>query len=185
MALEMLGFSGPYYYKKVRDGDIVRSVYQARGSLALLEYRFEEIHRAERMAADKAKRKVFESEMTKIADVDHLWIWLLDTLKRSLTRCSLFMAIINIRDLGGGSGMPGKTVAEKKAPSLSELIKRTDKENPRASDLAMIKGRLDEDDWFVEANAAANYTFNQVVESLSSSALVRELYARNRKKEAE
>jgi len=68
MALEMRGSSGPYYYKKVRDGNTVRSVYHGRGELALLEHRWDEMARD--AAADRAIEQALELKMENLADVD-------------------------------------------------------------------------------------------------------------------
>jgi hypothetical protein len=73
-------------------------------------------------------------------------------------------------------------VTEKKELSLSEIIKRTNKEKPNQKDIQLMEKALDNDASFVEANAAANYAFKRVVDSVSNkSVLVTELYGRNMK----
>jgi len=66
----------------------------------------------------------------------------------------------------------------KKLETINELIKLTDKENPRPEDLKRIRERLVENSSLVEINEVSERAFNTVIKSYSSSALVKELYER-------
>ncbi len=62
--------------------------------------------------------------------------------------------------------------------SLHDLISLTDKESPKAEDLAKLRKFLDEDDQLVRLNEASEHAFTMVTETYSTSALTRELYKR-------
>lgn len=73
--------------------------------------------------------------------------------------------------------MPTRT-KPKKPETISDLIKLTDKENPRPEDLKRIREQLDDNAHLVEINEVSERAFNTVIKSYSSSALVKELYER-------
>jgi hypothetical protein len=70
MALEMRGSNGPYYYKKVRDGDTVRSVYQGGSELALLEHRLDESRRVDEISERANQQAAFRAEIATIVEIE-------------------------------------------------------------------------------------------------------------------
>jgi hypothetical protein len=73
--------------------------------------------------------------------------------------------------------MAKKTEAREE-PTLSQLISRTNKENPKPEDLALIRRKLDEDDALVKANEFGERAITVVMGTYTASALTRELYTR-------
>jgi len=61
---------------------------------------------------------------------------------------------------------------------MSQLVARTNKENPRPEDLALLRRRLDENDELVKINEVGERAIIAIMETFTKSALMRELYAR-------
>ncbi|MEO5859000.1 MAG: hypothetical protein ABIR33_08635, partial [Pyrinomonadaceae bacterium] len=70
------------------------------------------------------------------------------------------------------------TTKTKNAETILDLIKLTDKENPKPEDLERIRARLDENSYLVKINEVSERAFSTLVKTYSSSALVTELYER-------
>jgi hypothetical protein len=62
--------------------------------------------------------------------------------------------------------------------SMTELIKRTNKENPKPADLKLLRQRLDDDGDLVKVNEVGERAIASVIDSYTNSALVRELQTR-------
>jgi hypothetical protein len=77
---------------------------------------------------------------------------------------------------------------EKKENEFAEiqaLISRTDKENPKPEDLVLMKKILNEDSTLVRINEFAELANKRFIESVSKSALMRELLERQIKEKRE
>jgi len=75
--------------------------------------------------------------------------------------------------------MATKTTAKvKREPSISDLIKLTDKSDPKPEHLALIRKRLDDDSALVELNEVGQRAIARVIDTYTDSRLLRELYTR-------
>jgi 23S rRNA A1618 N6-methylase RlmF len=72
MALEMRGDRGPYYYKKVREGGKVRSLYCGSGQEAVRASAVEECKRIETASIRATRQKDFELEVSTFTELDRL-----------------------------------------------------------------------------------------------------------------
>ncbi len=74
----------------------------------------------------------------------------------------------------------------KKPETISDLIKLTNKENPKPEDLKRLRQVLDEDSSLVRGNETNKRAFDAVINSYTTSALMKELYQRqiNEKRES-
>ena len=70
------------------------------------------------------------------------------------------------------------TKKAKETDSITDLIRRTDAENPKPEDLKRLRAILDEDDTLVRLNETGQYAFNRVIGSYTKSALSLELFER-------
>lgn len=66
----------------------------------------------------------------------------------------------------------------RKTDSISALIDRTDKENPKPEDLEKLRAILDKDDTLVRLNESSEVAFTRVVGTYTTSKLVKELFQR-------
>ena len=66
----------------------------------------------------------------------------------------------------------------KKAETINDLVRLTDKENPNPADLKRIREKLDEDSTLVRINESGKRAFDAVINSYTKSALTKELFKR-------
>jgi hypothetical protein len=66
----------------------------------------------------------------------------------------------------------------KKPETIGDLIKLTDKENPKPEDLQRLRNRLNDNANLVEINEISERAFGVVIKTYSSSALMKELFER-------
>lgn len=71
-----------------------------------------------------------------------------------------------------------KMTKAKKPETINDLIKLTDKENPKPEDLKRLRDRLDDNGYLVEINEASERAFDAVINSYTTSALMKEIYKR-------
>ena len=73
----------------------------------------------------------------------------------------------------------------KKPETIKDLIALTDKENPKREDLDRMRKILDEDSSLVRVNETSRRALDAVIESHTTSALMKELYQRQIKEKRE
>lgn len=66
-----------------------------------------------------------------------------------------------------------------KVENVLDLIKQTDKENPKPEDLTALQKFLDKDSLLVELNSVSKMAFQKAIEIYSTSALLREVHKRD------
>jgi hypothetical protein len=64
------------------------------------------------------------------------------------------------------------------AETINDLVKLTDKENPKPAHLQRIREKLDEDSTLVRINESGQRAFDAVIRSYTKSALAKELFYR-------
>ena len=73
--------------------------------------------------------------------------------------------------------MTTKTEPEK-TETITDLIKLTDKENPKPEDLQRLRASLDDNGYLVEINESGKRAFDAVIDTYTTSALMKEIYQR-------
>jgi hypothetical protein len=61
---------------------------------------------------------------------------------------------------------------------MNDLVRLTDKADPKSEDLQRLRARLDENDYLVRLNEVSEQAFNRVTNSLTNSELVKEMFRR-------
>lgn len=62
--------------------------------------------------------------------------------------------------------------------TINDLIKLTDKADPKPEDLRRLRAQLDENDYLVRINEVSEQAFNRVIGSVTTSELVKEMFKR-------
>jgi hypothetical protein len=71
-------------------------------------------------------------------------------------------------------------MTKKSERTLAEVVAQTDKENPANQDLDLIRRRLEERTWSVEAKLITNRAIHKVIEAFGGSAVDGQIYIRFR-----
>lgn len=71
-----------------------------------------------------------------------------------------------------------KPTKPNKQETINDLIRLTDKENPKPEDLKRLRECLDDNAYLVKINESGERAFDAVIKTFSTSALLREIYQR-------
>jgi len=71
-----------------------------------------------------------------------------------------------------------KPTKPNKQETINDLVRLTDKENPKPEDMERLRKRLDDDAYLVEINESSQRAFDAVIKTYSTSALMKEICQR-------
>lgn len=153
----------------------VVSEYLGSGDLAFLAFHYD---RQAREEVESVRRRA-ETERADQRPLTRNFKPSVTKQMRLRRRCFSFTATTFIHG-NGEDGEQNETYDKRghRADSVSELVERTDKENPKSEDLRKIRELLDKDDTLVRLNESSEQAFNRVINSYTTSALVKELFHR-------